>query len=128
MSIESNKQIEALNEELKQYKEEKEKVRKLVGQIGGTSSTIKEKIVTYGFMIFLLILFVYDVAMLISGMELFFTYEFTLSIAVLMVSLKIIWMIHRQSKVDHFQFWILNSIEYRLNDISKRIRNIEKNK
>jgi len=28
--------------------------------------------------------------------------------------------------VEHFQFWILNSIEFRLNDISRRIEGIEK--
>jgi hypothetical protein len=42
----------------------------------------------------------------------------------LMVSLKIIWMMHKQSKVEHFQFWILNSIDFRLNDISKEIRQL----
>jgi len=35
-------------------------------------------------------------------------------------------MIHRQTKVEHFQFWILQSIEFRLNDLSKKIKNIEK--
>ena len=50
---------------------------------------------------------------------------FSLEIAILLVSVKIIWMIHIQTKVEHFQFWILNSIEFRLNDIAKRIRTIE---
>ena len=44
-----------------------------------------------------------------------------LEVAVLLVSLKIIWMIHKQSKVDHFQFWILNSIEFQMNMLTRRI-------
>jgi hypothetical protein len=35
-------------------------------------------------------------------------------------------MMHKQIKVEHFQFWILNSIEFRLNDVSKRMSKIEK--
>ena len=50
----------------------------------------------------------------------------TLEIGVLLVSVKIIWMIHKQTKVEHFQFWILNSIEFRLNAISKKLTQIEK--
>ena len=50
---------------------------------------------------------------------------FSLGLGVLLVSVKIVWMIHKQAKVEHFQFWILNSIEFRLNDIAKTINRIE---
>ena len=29
-------------------------------------------------------------------------------------------------KVSHFQFWILNSIKYKVNQIDKRVMNLEK--
>ena len=45
--------------------------------------------------------------------------------AVLLVSVKIIWMIHRQAKIDHFQFWILNSIEFQMTMISRRLTSLE---
>jgi len=51
---------------------------------------------------------------------------FSMEIGLLLVSVKIIWMIHKQTKVDHFQFWILNSIEFRLNEIAKDIRQIKR--
>jgi hypothetical protein len=35
-------------------------------------------------------------------------------------------MMHKSTKVEHFQFWILNSIEFRLNDVAKQLRNLEK--
>jgi len=49
----------------------------------------------------------------------------SMELALLLVSLKIIWMIHRQSKVDHFQFWVLNSIEFQINIMSKRLKDLE---
>lgn len=34
-------------------------------------------------------------------------------------------MIHnKQTKVEHFQFWILNSIEFRLNNLSREMNEI----
>jgi hypothetical protein len=48
-----------------------------------------------------------------------------MELVLLLVSLKIIWMIHRQTKVDHFQFWVLNSIEFQINMMSKRLRELE---
>ena len=49
-----------------------------------------------------------------------------MEIAVLLVSVKIIWMIYTQTKVDHFQFWVLNSIEFQMNMITRRITAMEK--
>ncbi|RKZ03604.1 hypothetical protein DRQ21_05260 [Candidatus Fermentibacteria bacterium] len=51
---------------------------------------------------------------------------FSVEIAVLLVSIKILWMVHRQQKVEHFQFWILNTIEYQMNSTAVKIRRIEK--
>jgi hypothetical protein len=50
---------------------------------------------------------------------------FSIELGVLLVSVKIIWMIHKQARVEHFQFWILNSIEFRLNEITKSVRRLE---
>ncbi len=50
----------------------------------------------------------------------------SIEIAVLLVSLKIIWMIHKQSKIDHLQFWVLNSIEFQINSISKNVKTMGK--
>ncbi len=45
--------------------------------------------------------------------------------AVLLVSVKIIWMIHRQARVDRFLFWVLNYIEFQVNAMSGRMRKME---
>ena len=76
--------------------------------------------------VFVLGLFAFDTAREFTGFGMpaiprFFSMELVL----LLVSLKIIWMIHRQTKVDHFQFWVLNSIEFQINMMSKRLRDLE---
>ena len=37
-----------------------------------------------------------------------------------MLSVKIIYMIHIQMKVNHFKFWILSAIEWRINEMMVR--------
>lgn len=117
-----------LEEELTSFRNEKERVRQLVGQIGGKKDAKTTKLINIIFLGLLLVLFVFELTINIFDLSLpFITTKITISIALLMVSLKIIWMIHKQSKLDHFQFWILNSIEFRLNDVSERLIKIEKN-
>jgi hypothetical protein len=114
-----------LLEELHHYQAEKEKVRSVVGQIGGRGSRKTEMIINITFVLAVLGLFVFDVISHVYHVaEDVLPPMLALSLGVFLVSIKIVWMIHRQSKVDHFQFWILNSIEYRLNDVSSRVRNI----
>lgn len=50
----------------------------------------------------------------------------TLEIATLLAVLKVIWLFYDFQKSMHFQFWLLNSLEFRLNEIDKKARNIEK--
>ena len=125
--VDSKKYTEALMDELNHFREEKEKVRQLVGQIGGKKASKRDKFINRTFIVCLVGLFVIDIIIILFKLDIsLITTEFTIILALLMVSLKIIWMVHKQAKIEHFQFWILNSIEYRLNDISKRIKKIEK--
>ena len=69
----------------------------------------------------------FDVVRHLVGWEMpYLPTTLVLEIAVLLVSLKIIWMIHTQSKVDHFQFWVLNTIEFQINILSRRFMALEK--
>jgi len=118
-------QIAELTEELRQFQEEKEKIRSIVGQIGGKSSPKRDKVITTVFIILLLLLFAADVSRHILGISVPLPPLFSIEVGVLLVSIKIIWMIHNQTRVEHFQFWILNSIEFRIDQMSNRLRNIE---
>ena len=50
----------------------------------------------------------------------------TLEVAVLLGIFKIIWMFYEAQRANLFQFWIMNSLEYRINEVDKRLRRIEK--
>ncbi len=115
-----------LKAELDQFKKEKEKIRKLMGQIGGKNTEKRDKRINHVFIALILILFLLDMARHVVHIEIPLPPLFSLQIGILLVSMKIIWMMHKSTKVEHFQFWILNSIEYRLNDVAKQLRSLEK--
>jgi hypothetical protein len=119
-------EAEILRQELEHYRNEKDRIRKVIGQIGGASSKRQDRTMNIIFLVVVLGLFVFDTIREFTGFGMptvprFFSMELVL----LLVSLKIIWMIHRQTKVDHFQFWVLNSIEFQINMMSKRLRELE---
>lgn len=117
---------EALMAELEQFRREKERIRRLVGQIGGKHSQKKDHVINIVFIAAMIALLSMDLLHHFFDVKEFIPSIFSLELAVLLVSIKIIWMIHKGTKVEHFQFWVLNSIEFRLNDISKQIQEIEK--
>ncbi|OQY10385.1 MAG: hypothetical protein B6I28_01070 [Fusobacteriia bacterium 4572_132] len=109
-----------LRRELEEFKREKKRIRQMLGQIGGKNTSKRHIIINGSFLILILILFFLELT------THFLPSNISLEISVLLVSIKIVWMIHSQQKVSHFEFWILNSIEFKVNEISKRIRKIEK--
>ena len=114
-----------LMEELEQFRREKEQIRKLVGQIGGKATAKRDKIINAAFIVAIATLLVLEILRHLLDISIPLAPLFSIELGVLLVSIKIIWMIHKQAKVEHFQFWILNSIEFRLNDVSKQMRQIE---
>jgi len=115
-----------LKAELDQFKKEKEKIRQLMGQIGGKDAAKKDRWLNILFIVAIALLAINDVLHHIFHIETPVSVDFSIGLAVLLVSIKIIWMMHKSTKVEHFQFWILNSIEYRLNDVAKQLRHLEK--
>jgi hypothetical protein len=119
-------EADILRQELDHYRSEKERIRKVIGQIGGATSKRQDRLINIVFLVVVLGLFVFDILRELTGFALPMIPRFlSMELALLLVSLKIIWMIHRQSKVDHFQFWVLNSIEFQINMMSKRLKDLE---
>ena len=115
-----------LREELEQFKKDKEKIRKFIGSIGGQGTSRWTMVINAIFCSIIVVLFA--VAFIENIMQITIPVMsplFSIEVGILLVSIKIIWMIHKQTKVEHFQFWILNSIEFRVNDISKKIYDLE---
>jgi hypothetical protein len=118
--------VGSLQNELEQFRKEKEQIRAIVGEIGGKQSAKRDRIINVIFIIAIGSLFALDALhYYVPGFPSLLPELFSIEVAVLLVSIKIIWMIHKQSKVEHFQFWILSSIEYRVNHIAKRLNEIE---
>jgi len=109
-----------LTRELEEFKKEKERVKKILGSLGGTRTAKKDKIINGAFAIVVLGFFVLELT------THFLPSFVSLEIGLLFLSIKIIWMMNSAHKVSHFQFWILNSIEYKVNQIDKRVMNLEK--
>ena len=119
-------EAEILRQELEHYRNEKDRIRKVIGQIGGATSKRQDRAINAIFLVVVLGLFTFDIVRAFTGLGLPRIPRFlSMELALLLVSLKIIWMIHRQTKVDHFQFWVLNSIEFQINMMSKRLKELE---
>ncbi|WP_319372036.1 hypothetical protein [uncultured Ilyobacter sp.] len=111
---------EFLQEEMEHYKLEQEKVKQIVGSIGSSHQSRAHKILNGVFLTIVVVSF------FMGGILHYIPVTLSLELGVLLVSLKIAWMIHEQQKVNHFQFWILNSLEIRLNSLQTGSRKIHK--
>lgn len=104
--------------EISEYLEEKERIREILGRIGGTP-TKREKAVN---MIFLILVGIsFGVAMVIQDPK-----NLPLEAAILLVSLKLIFVVTQNARLNHSQFWMLSTIEWRLNEIAKRLSKMER--
>lgn len=109
-----------LMRELEEFKKEKERVRQLLGSIGGSNKNRNEHLINMAFLAVVITFFTLELT------THFLPSAISLEIGVLLVSIKIIMLIHNANKANHFSFWILNSIEFRVNEINKRTITLEK--
>jgi len=113
-----NKKLEReLESEIKDFEEEREKVRTIVGKIGGmpTKTTRLINIIFIG-----LVLFFFGVSLVSGGNVRFMMLE----LGILLLSIKLVYMLESNMKVSHYQFWILSSLEWRLDKIDRKLRDI----
>lgn len=112
-------------EELKAFEEERERLRSVLGGIGGARQSRKDTMVNGAFIFAVAVLLIHD---LIKAWGTGVNTMLTLELGVFLVSFKIIYMMHQNAKVNHFQFWVLNTIEFRLNSLEQNIRKLAKSK
>ncbi|MGL5176106.1 MAG: hypothetical protein ACRC7F_07100 [Cetobacterium sp.] len=110
---------EQLREELQEFQKEKERIRNIVGQIGGSSSK-QNKIVNS------LLIAIIVALLVLGGIFNRITPTLAVQVAILFSVIKLIWMFYESQRASHFQFWILNSLEFRINEIYKKVKKIEK--
>lgn len=111
--------LQELQNEIKEFEKEKERIRKIMGELGGKKYASRNLIINIVFIAL-------AVGLLISQFIFhLFTSITSVEIAIFLVTIKIIWMIHAQDKQNHFMFWILSTIEYRMNDMYKLIKELK---
>ena len=125
-SAEQNKEkmieeeMEDLKRELEHFQQEKERIRAIVGKIGGVP-TFNIKLFNIVFIAIMIVTLL--VSMFSSELRLLM-----IELATVALALKILYMMHCQSKVNHFQLWMQSSIEWRINEIIKLLRKMDPNK
>ena len=108
-----------LKEDLNEFLKEKEEMRDIIGKIGGSNNS-QYRLMTTLFAGIILVIFVTGIILRRLSRTL------TILLSILIAAFKIIWMQQQSQKSMHFQFWILNSIEIRINELDKRQRKLEK--
>ena len=113
------KEEKSLLEELREFEKEKDRKRQIVGKIGGKNNTQVKRVNSLLIGMIIALLFMGGVLRKMS-------LELTMYLAILLGIIKIIWMLYETKKSNHFQFWILNSIEVRINEMADKINRIER--
>lgn len=107
-----------LESDVRAFLHDKERVRKILGRVGGMPGP-KQRLLNTAFIVLLIASFA--CALIVQEPK-----ELPLEIAVLLISLKLLLILHQNSRMNHFQFWILSSIEERLNELAKRMARADK--
>ena len=112
-------EINDLRRELEHFQQEKERVRAIIGKIGGVPK-FRTKLINA---IFITIIAATVVVSMVGGSDLRLL---MIEVAIVTLSAKIIYLIHCQNRIDHFKFWILSSIEWRINEMMILIKQLRK--
>ena len=111
-------EINDLKVELENFEQEKERVRAIIGRIGGVPE-FRTKVINVLFFVILIL----------AGAVSIFKEDLRLlmvELTTIMLSVKIMYMIHVQAKVNHFKFWILSAIELRVIEMMSLLKDLKK--
>lgn len=112
-------EISDLKRELESFQREKERVRAILGKVGGVPG-FNQKIINIVFVVVI----VTSVVISVVGGDKWRLLMIELTMVAL--SLKIIYLIHCQMRMNHFEFWILSSLEWRINEMMTHIKQLKK--
>ncbi len=112
-------EIHDLKEELEKFQQEKERVRAIVGKIGGVPAA-QTKIIN---IIFTVSIAAFLLVSVVGGKNI---RPLMMELTIVALSIKIVFLIHLQSKVNHFQLWVMSAIEWRMNEMMKIVKSLAK--
>lgn len=113
--------VDDLEEELESFRREKEQVRAIVGAIGGKPRARMRVVIV----LFLIVVGAAVIVAVIGGEV---AQSLMVELTMLALSIKIIYLIHRQMRVTHFKFWMLSSLEWRICEIARQVKELEQSK
>ncbi|HOV76692.1 MAG TPA: hypothetical protein PLS24_01575 [Sedimentisphaerales bacterium] len=112
-------ELEDLRKELENFQKERERIRSIIGTIGGVPKT-QARLIN---ILFIAIVGISVLLSILGGRD----WQLPMiEVATVTLSIKIIYLIHSQMRVAHFVFWILSSLEWRINEIMRQLREIRK--
>lgn len=112
-------ELKDLKDELEHFQQEKERVRAIIGKIGGVPK-FRTKLINA---IFVAVIAISVVLSIVGGKE---WRVLMIELATITLSAKIIYLIHCQMRINHFELWILSSLEWRLTEMMKHLRQLTK--
>ena len=112
-------EISDLKHALENFEQEKERVRAIIGSIGGVPK-FSTKLMN---ILFIVIIIAAGGVSIIADEKLRLL---MIELTTVMLSVKIIYMIHIQTRVNHFKFWILSAIEWRINEMMVQIKQLNR--
>lgn len=113
---EIKQELEDLKKELEHFQSEKERVRQIIGQVGGVPK-FHNRLFNWILIIATAICMV--ISLLIDNIS---VRLLMIELASAAVSAKIIYLMHCQMRVNHFKIWVLSSIEWRINELTKMMK------
>lgn len=105
---------------IQEFLNEREKIRKVLGNIGGKKLNRFSK--TFNVIFFILVLLAFSGVFFLKSIE--HKIE-SIEIGVLLLSIKLAIFLYNEAKVTHFQFWMLSSLEMRLNNLNKNMETVK---
>ena len=113
-------EFENIQREIREFDKERERIKQAFGALGGMAFGRRDTIINIVLLVVILTLFVLEVTIHLIPTFL------SLEIGVFLVSFKIVLMIHSQQKAYHFQFWMLNTIEFRINKMERDLSELRR--
>lgn len=110
--------LQNFKNDIEEFEVEKERIRKIMGEHGGTKFNSRELIAN-------IIFGVATVGIFLAQFIFHLDPTISIEIALFLLSIKIISMIYAQYKHNHFMFWVLNTIEYRINNTYKIVKQLQ---
>jgi hypothetical protein len=119
MEDDAREKEKELESELRNFEKDRENIRRIIGRLGGLP-TGQARIVNIIFII--LVLGVFAASIIWGGRIRFFMIE----VGIFLLSIKLIYFLESYMRLNHFQFWILSSLEWRLDKIDKQLKDMSK--